>query len=561
MREGTFFMSQKKIHGASAIIVLGALVMLCFYNLGQPVLADYFEAASALVSAEMFTSHFWLPMQDNSAGFCPAVLYWSQLAGYHLFGMSALGARFVTAIAAVFMLFVLYKAAARTLGKRTALQAVLITAGSLLFIFAGRQATGDILATLFLLLNMVLCWSAVEAAIQEKKGADFLLWAGCIFTGLAMLSGGLMVGLISVLTAFFYLLTIGRLALFVRARWLFPGFLLLIITAFSPCIILAVTNSTHSVSFCADLISRQRELLASGMVGYGSKVLFGFLLLLLGMMPWCCYLGLAVTTSSLFGKEQSSQRFVRLFVLFSLLVVGLTPLGVHGVSAIAVAAVPGAALLLAQLFERIDVQYSKRWILAGWLTIILFACLTLLTGFLPFLANRLAGTFSEFGQAVPLLSSTVDTGYVSYAAAGILACLTYILYRGVKKRKVYGVFNALTLSAVGLVFVAVVLLQPVYDRLIVRPVSTLALEGVSYTPEDGAMLLYAIGERPSAAFYAKRKVLVKAETDHIELQRLFDEKVVQVGISTGYFLKRLGDFGVEVKELKREHGYVLFTIE
>lgn len=555
-------MSRKKIPGAVAVLLLGALLVLCFYTLGQPVIADYSESASALVSAKLFHDTVWMPPTlDGSARFYPAMLNWSQIAGYYLFGVTALGARFFTAVAAVLTIALLYVTSARTLGRRTGLQAAIITSSSLLFVLTARIATGDILASLFLLLSMILCWGGVEAAMQEKKGAGFMLLFGCVSGGLSMLSGGLGIGLVLVCTALFYLLTIGRISLIFRMRWLVVGALLLFITALAPWIISAARGSIDILSFLQTVAGQEAAVFSGAMPHYGRKVGLGLLLLLLGMSPWCCYLGLAITTSSLFGKELPSQRFVRLFVIFSMMVLFIAPLTVHGVGGLVVAAVPGAALLLAQLFERIDVQYSKRWILAGWLTVSIFLVLTLLSVLLPFLLNILSKTFGEFGQLFPALYGTVDFGYANYAAGGLLACLSYLLFRGVKRRKVYAVYNGLTLTACALAFITVLLAQPVYDRIVMRPVSVLAAAGARHTPVNGTILLYNINNRASAAFYGERAVLVKSESSHGEIEKLFNENGVQVAISTSYSLKRLEDFGVKVKELEEEHGFVLFTLD
>lgn len=556
-------MSQKKIHGASAILLLIGLFVLCFSTLGQPVLSDCFEATSVLISTGMYNSGLWLPSQQvGSIAFFPALQQWSQLAGYQLFGPSASGARFLTAVAAVLVIVVFYKAAAKNLGKRTGLQAVLITASSLLFIFSARIASGDMLVCFFLLLNVILCWSAVEASMQGKNGADLMMWSGCVAGGLAMLSGGPVIGLVSILTAFFYLLSIGKTVLLFRIRWFIPGLFLLIITVLAPWCIAAVNASVDLLPALFSLFSGQIGAIAGVLPEYGRKVISALLILLLGMLPWCCYLGLAVTTSALFGKEQSSARFVRLFAIFSLIVLFVAPFSVHGVAGLAAASVPGAALLLSQLFERIDVQYSKRWILAGWLTVCIFAGLTCLLLLLPFGVNWLPAVIGEIGQMIPALSDKINLGYSLYLAAAILAGLTWLLYRGQGRRKVYAVYNGLTLTACGLAFVTVLLLQPLYDRMVSRPVSTLAVEGAArYVPQEGAMLLYNIGSRPAAEFYGKRSMVVKSEKDRLELQGLFDENIVQAGISTTYYLERLRDFDVNVKELCREHGYVLFTLE
>lgn len=480
-------MSRRGIEGKSAAVLLMVMLALCFYNPVQTVVVDYFEAASALTSKIMFNEGQWLlPLQDTGAKpYYPAILYWSQLAGYKLFGISAFATRFFTAIAAVFSVIALYKTAARVVGKRTGLRAALITASSLLFLFMSGFATGDMLTAFFLLLNVVFCWNAVEKAMKEEKGATGSLWLGCICGGFALLSGGLLVVFIPVITAFFYLLTIGRLSFLFKKSRLFPGLLLFAVISLTPNVIAVVQESTDLLHVIVTLIHQQMGLVTSVVSGYGSKAVFVFLLFLAGMTPWFCYLALAVTYSSLFSQDTPGQRLVRLLVIFSAAVILVAPFALHGGLTLCVAAIPGAALLLAQLFERIDVQYSKRWVVAGWLSVILFAGLTLVVFVLPTLLNILSARFSVLGRVIPLFSGHVDFGYRFYIAAAILTFLTFVLYRGVVKRKVYAVYNGLIIAACGLSFVAVIVLYPVYDRLILQPVNTLALAGEAYSPEGG----------------------------------------------------------------------------
>lgn len=556
-------MSRTGIQGRGAAVLVCVILVLCFYKMGQPVLIDYFEAATALTAKTMFHQGQWLLAADETGAkpYYPALLYWSQLAGYELFGVSALGARFFTALASVLTVFTLYQTAEKTVGKRTALRASLITASSLLFLFMSRVASGDILSGFFLLLNVILFWSAVERAINEEKSANISFYTGCLFGGLAMLSGGLILVLIPLLTLFFHLVTLGRFSLLFKVSWLLPGIMLFIGIALAPGLIAVVNGGGDPVVFFTLLLQQQMGGVASVMPVYGHRLAYGILLFLAGMLPWCCYLALAVTYSSLFSKKTPGQRFVRLVLLYSMLVVLVSPFSVHGGLTLCTAAIPGAALLLAQLFERIDVQYSKRWIVAGWLTVILFAGITLFFFVLPVLINVLPARFSEFGQIIPLLSDSVELGYEPYLTAAILAFLSFTLYRGLVKRKVSAVYNGLTIAACGLVCTAVIVVYPAYDRLFMQPVSNLAMAGSEYSPKAAELLLYNIGSRPSAVFYGESNIVVKSEAEHAELQKLFDDDQVGVGVSDVYSLKRLRDFGVKVKQLRKEHGYVLFTVE
>ncbi len=73
------------------------------------------------------------------------------------------------------------------------------------------------------------------------------------------------------------------------------------------------------------------------------------------------------------------------------------------------------------------------------------------------------------------------------------------------------------------------------------------------------MLLEA-GSRPSVNFYSHRKT-VDASIHYPEgLRKLFQEKNIQVGITTEYYLTKLNQAGIKTERLFADRGYVLFRL-
>ena len=102
--------------------------LLYYTELHTPAVIDYDEGVYAEVSRAMFERQELIIPELNGEGFFekPPMLYWAQMFGYELFGVTPLGARFFNAAAALATLMVFYFGAAAPLGRRLAFQATLL---------------------------------------------------------------------------------------------------------------------------------------------------------------------------------------------------------------------------------------------------------------------------------------------------------------------------------------------------------------------------------------------------------------------------------------------------
>ena len=141
------------------------------------------------------------------------------MAGYHLFGINSLGARFINAAAALATVLLFYGATSLHLGNRVAFNSSLVLGSSLIFIFLARVAMPDMLLTLFLLSSILSSWYGIERFLTGRNGAP-LFWLGCCFLALAMLTAGTFITVVPLVTGICYLITIGKPTLIFNRRWI-----------------------------------------------------------------------------------------------------------------------------------------------------------------------------------------------------------------------------------------------------------------------------------------------------------------------------------------------------
>jgi flavin-dependent dehydrogenase len=87
-----------------------------------------------------------------------------------------------------------------------------------------------------------------------------------------------------------------------------------------------------------------------------------------------------------------------------------------------------------------------------------------------------------------------------------------------------------------------------------------ALQAALKTPENGRIVLLEAGSRPSVNFYSRRKTVDSSIHYPEGLKKLFQEKDIQVGITTEYYLAKLNQTGIKTERLFADRGYVLFRL-
>jgi len=178
------------------LIVVGIAVLMT--QLGNTHLWDQDEGYYAATAAEMFERKDWVVPTFNGKlfGHKPPVMFWGMMAGYHFFGVSELGARFVSSLFGLGTILVTYALAKRLFDAVTGLFSGLAIGSCLMFVMVARSATADAHLTFFTVLAMYV-WSCdymsrpQVSRDQRLENMRWYTWAlAYAVMGLAVLTKG-----------------------------------------------------------------------------------------------------------------------------------------------------------------------------------------------------------------------------------------------------------------------------------------------------------------------------------------------------------------------------------
>ena len=540
--------------------------LLYYTELHTPVVIDYDEGVYAEVSRAMFERLEPIIPELNGQGFFekPPMLYWAQMLGYEFFGVTPLGARFFNAAAALATLMVFYFGAAVPLGRRLAFQATLLLGSSIIFLYLARVAMTDMLLTLFLVSCLVISWYGVERFLARGNGAP-LFWCGCLAAGLAMLSKGVIGALFPIATALIYLISIGKPTLLFKRNWFFPGTLILVVTGFSWYLLLGFFHP-DGFNFMKELfVEHHLGRFSSTMEGHGGPIFYYLIVLFVGFMPWFGYLLLGLFRVPLSTKGDPALRYLRLFTIFSLLVLIFFSVAATKLPNYILPALPGFALVVAYFFayhihpDQPDGKTRPGQIVAAWLGAVPVGLLGILCLGLPFLYPYLAELLGEDAYKVPALFEPVELGLIPYLA-GLLFVGSALLILRSRKSGGARQFETLLLCAFINGCTLFFLIIPLYNRLMDEPLARLAEEAASLTPAGGSIIMFEIDDRPSVNFVSGRQTVDHDERDWPELAGLFARHEIEVGLTTSFYYERLQNLGLSPVELSRDGGFVLFRL-
>jgi 4-amino-4-deoxy-L-arabinose transferase-like glycosyltransferase len=160
--------------------------LLCLPNLGGPSLWDIDEGNNAQCAREMHEcGNYIVPTFNYKLRVDkPVLLYWLQVAAYHVGGVNEFAARLPSALAALLALLILHELGSRLFNHSTGLLASLVLASSVAFCAAAHFANPDALLHLCVLLTLWCFWRH-----WEHPGGWWLVGAGAA-SGLGMLAKG-----------------------------------------------------------------------------------------------------------------------------------------------------------------------------------------------------------------------------------------------------------------------------------------------------------------------------------------------------------------------------------
>jgi 4-amino-4-deoxy-L-arabinose transferase-like glycosyltransferase len=138
------------------LLVVGVCGMMI--QVGNTHLWDQDEGFYAATAAEMHARGDWVTPTFNGKLFAhkPPLMFWGMMAGYEMFGVSELGARFVSSLFGLGTVFLTYGMARRLFDAATGLFAGLAIGSCIMFTIVARSATADAHLTFFTVLAFYL---------------------------------------------------------------------------------------------------------------------------------------------------------------------------------------------------------------------------------------------------------------------------------------------------------------------------------------------------------------------------------------------------------------------
>ncbi len=540
------------------LVIFSTLYMAGLHKLG---VIDYDEGFYAETSREMFIGNQYLvPSLNGENNFeKPPMLYWGQMLGYKLFGIHAFGARFVNALAGIATVLLIFLIGMKPLGAKTSFRAALILGSSIFFVYLSRIAMTDMLLTLFFTLCLSCTWLAIERSLQNKSGALWF-WAGCAFAGLAMLTKGVIGILFPAIAVFIYLLSIGRLSLLFQRAWMIPGTIILITIGFSWYLLLGF-NHPDGFSFMKELfIKHHFQRFTSPMQGHSGPIYFYLVVLLAGFMPWSAFTPLAAFHGDYRDSSSERVRFLRFFLLFSIVTFIFFSIAATKLPNYICPALPGIALLTATIFDQNEQKGKYGWFIAKYSAVLLILGFGILCFAVPVVIKHLPQMLGESALKAPVLAQPIHLGYLPHLCGIIFIITAIFLIIAGRKKSTSSLFAALAVSAVVVASVLFMVILPVYDSFINRPLTRLAEKAAIMIPEDGRILMLEVWSRPSVNFSSGRRTVDCSIEFPDILVKLSREPKMQIGITTEYYFARLNKIGIKTERLHADHGYVLFRL-
>lgn len=528
-------------------LLTGIFGLLFFLRLGAVGAVDYDEAVYAEVSRGMYLNGQYLdPVQGNEPFYeKPPLLYWTQVLGYHVFGVGEWGLRFFNALAGVLTVLLVYLLARRPLGEEVAFLAAWILGSSLQMLVISRLALTDGLLTLWLTATVGSLHRALEHVREGSGRGAGWFFAACLSAGLAMLTKGAIGFLLPAGAVFFFLLQTRRFGVLRKVSWLLPGMVLLFGVGFSWYLALGFTHP-EGFTFMRELFLQHHVgRFTQPMQGHGGPVYYYLLVILGGFLPWSPLLVVALCTG-----EFRRHSLLQLFSWFALLTLVFFSIAATKLPNYITPCLPACALLVASAAQR--GSRPGLWNAMTRVTAGLFLLVGVLVAALPWIQEQLPAWMGDRAGKVPGLGEAAELGYSPYLTGGVLIVATVLLLARRELRT--PVVAPWSLGIPVLVFSLLVAsdLLPRLDRHFLRPLRHMGSLAAAAVPPGQEIVLLGLRRRPSVVFYQGRPTRYVSKDDAGSLFH-----AAEVGLTTRLHLPQLEAAGT-VELLGEEHGYVAF---
>ncbi|WP_395947121.1 phospholipid carrier-dependent glycosyltransferase [Caedibacter taeniospiralis] len=286
------------------ILTIIMALALCLY--GVPVLFTPDEGRYAEIAREMLVNHEYIvPHLDGVIYFeKPPMIYWLTALSLKIFGFNTWAARLpnpVLSIIGVWFVYIVCRIVYQK--RRVSFWAALITGTSILYLGGGRYLNLDAGIAFFLTITMLSFWASRQYA-QNSWQAHLWLLNAFIFSGLAVMTKGLIGVVFPMMIIGLWALIVGRYRLLLDYR-LYLG--LVVVTVISAPWVIAVNNQ-HPEFFYYYVIVQQILRYATDEQGRQMSKFVYAGIFIIGFFPWFGFLPQAFTSVLLKWKSRKKHE-------------------------------------------------------------------------------------------------------------------------------------------------------------------------------------------------------------------------------------------------------------
>lgn len=561
-------------HAANLAVLLALAILLLFLGLGLIGLTDRDEGRNAEAGREMLETGDWITPTFNYEPrfYKPALVYWLMSGSYAAFGVDEFAARFPSALFGTMLILLQYWFLSRCRDAQIGLFGALMLLLNIEIIGLSRMALTDSVLVFFTTLAQMGFWMGFHGEGRARH------WLWCLYAGMALatLAKGPVGFIVPMITIILYLSVTRRWSQFWRRGFPLAGtglFILLALPWYAT--MLAIHGSTYVTIAQSQTVGR----FMSPMEGHGFGFFFYVPVLLLGFFPWSGLLPMALhqvytswrrslTISPGSDSQPSAQNpdspaaelelFAALWLIGSFCFFTLSSTRLqHYIAPL----FPAAALLAACTWHRSLLDPAVRGARMA-IHFMMGLGLILAVGFasVPWLYSRFLGKMLKEFPAAGLLDPSAPSAGPHAAALILLIGMALVGYFGLNESRRAGAFWA---AGATLTLVALTVLQltlPLANRYFIAPAQELAYAaGVNLAPAD-QLIMYG-ATRPSATFYAKRKIIYIPQGEEDRLRSQLGQAARTMILLPESFLEQLPAEARQYQPILKRFGYLLLSNE
>ena len=561
-------------YAVNIAVLLALAILLLFLGLGSIGLTDRDEGRNAEAGREMLETGDWITPTFNYEPrfYKPALVYWLMSGSYAAFGVDEFAARFPSALFGTALILLQYWFLSRYRNAQIGLFGALMLLLNIEIIGLSRMALTDSVLVFFTTLAQLGFWMGFHGEGRARH------WLWCLYAGMALatLAKGPVGFIVPIVTIILYLSVTKRWSQFWRRGFPLAGtglFILLALPWYAT--MLAIHGSTYVTIAQSQTVGR----FMSPMEGHGFGFFFYVPVLLLGFFPWSGLLPMALQqvyinwrnsrTATAGSDSQPSaenpdspatelELFAALWLIGSFCFFTLSSTRLqHYIAPL----FPAAALLAACSWHRSLLDPAARGARMA-IHFMMGLGLILAVGFasVPWLYSRFLNKMLKEFPAAGLLDPSAPSAGPHAAALILLIGMALVGYFGLNESRRAGAFWA---AGATLALIALTVLQltlPLANRYFIAPAQELAyVAGVNLGPAD-QLIMYG-ATRPSATFYAKRKIIYIPQGQEDRLRSQLGQAGRTMILLPESFLEKLPAEARRYQPILKRFGYVLLSNE